>query len=402
MAPELLTGGTITTASDVYSFGVLLWEVMTHKLPYEDVDFLTFTEILESVRDGMLRPDCNQKGLDQELADCMQECWAQEADKRPTLEELEMKLIPLCGQNLFTVMQERSKFAKRQSSLLQDVFPKHIAKALLAGEKVEPEHHACCSIYFSDIVGFTTISSFLTAEEVSDMLDRLYVAFDELAEQHGVFKLETIGDAWVGTCNLNNSQEKDHAARISLFSIDAMRAAKRTAIHPDKPEMGNVKIRVGFHSGPVVSSVVGTKNPRYCLFGDSMNLASRMESTAEELRIQCSEVAADLAREQDSSLSFASRGKIKVKGVKLPMSVFWLEDGLEEETTILQAPQEVDSMEPSKARKRFSQYIPLIVKEQNSPRDSVTSDKPSIEDSTGKTYVSEGSTSTHRNRRYFL
>jgi class 3 adenylate cyclase len=100
----------------------------------------------------------------------------------------------------------------------------------------------------------------------------------DLTGKHGVYKLETIGDAWVGVCNLTKTQP-DHAARIARFSIDAVSAAQKTAIHPDKPEMGNVKIRVGFHSGPVVSSVVGTKNPRYCLFGDSMNTGSALTSS---------------------------------------------------------------------------------------------------------------------------
>uniref|UniRef100_A0A6S8IT67 guanylate cyclase n=1 Tax=Amphora coffeiformis TaxID=265554 RepID=A0A6S8IT67_9STRA len=324
MAPELLRGSPITTQSDVYSFGVLLWEVMTHKVPYEEIDDLSHEEIIELVAEGKLRPDC-QEGLDRELVQCMEECWAQEPGKRPTLEELEMKLIPLCGQNLFLVMQERNKDAKKQSSLLQDVFPEHITKALLAGKKVTPEPHDCVTIYFSDIVGFTRISSMLSAAQVSDLLDRLYTLFDSLAEKHGVFKLETIGDSWVGVTNLTRKQA-DHAARIARFSIDAVQTALATPVHPDRPELGNVKIRVGFHSGPVVASVVGTRNPRYCLFGDSMNTASRMESGSEPLRIQCSDAAAQLVKAQDKSLKFSYRGKVKVKGKDF-MKTHWLQGG---------------------------------------------------------------------------
>lgn len=247
MAPELLLGEantTQTTQSDVYSFGVLLWEVMTHNVPYEDVD-MSVKEILQKVGDGKLRPNCHH-GLDKELVECMQDCWAQKPEDRPSLEDLEMKLIPLCGQNLFSVMQERNLFANQQSNLLQDLFPKHIANALLAGEKVAPEKHDCVSIYFSDIVGFTNISSSLTPSEVSDLLDRLYVQFDELAGKHGVFKLETIGDAWVGATNLTESQD-DHAARLARFSKDAMCAAQNTLVHPKWPDT-YVKIRVGMHS----------------------------------------------------------------------------------------------------------------------------------------------------------
>lgn len=154
MAPELLQGEPISTQSDVYAFGVLLWEVMTHKEPYDDLEDRELTDILDMICEGKLRPDCNHQGLDKELVECMQDCWAQDAEKRPSLEDLEMKLIPLCGQNLFSVMQERHKFASKQSNLLNDVFPEHIAKDLLAGKKVEPQHHDCASIYFSGKSGF--------------------------------------------------------------------------------------------------------------------------------------------------------------------------------------------------------------------------------------------------------
>jgi class 3 adenylate cyclase len=139
---------------------------------------------------------------------------------------------------------------------------------LVAGRKVEPEQHNSVTVYFSDIVGFTNISAELSPIEVSEMLHRLYTSLDALADQHGVFKVETIGDAWMGVTNLVQKQA-DHAARIARFSLDAIRVAQATPIKADDPSSGTVRIRVGFHSGPVVANVIGSRNPRYCLFGDT-------------------------------------------------------------------------------------------------------------------------------------
>lgn len=130
-------------------------------------------------------------------------------------------------------------------------------------------------------MGFTTLSSALSAELVSDMLDRLYNKFDELTVKHDIFKLETIGDAYMCVSSLLKPQNSDHVKRIAEFSIDAMKAANETPIVLDG-SMGTVQMRAGFHSGPLVAQVVGARNPKYCVFGDTVN-TGELESTSEQL-----------------------------------------------------------------------------------------------------------------------
>jgi len=210
----------------------------------------------------------------------------------------------------------------KTDELLYSVFPKHIANALRNGQKVEPENHDLVTIFFSDIVGFTDISAKLDPLKISEMLDRLYNSFDALSDYHDVFKVETIGDAYMAVTNLTTAQS-DHCKRITEFAIDAIRVANQTLVDEENPSMGFVNIRVGFHSGSVVSNVVGTRNPRYCLFGDTVNTASRMESNSQKNRIHCSEISAKLLKKQCPRMRIYPRGRIDVKG-KGEMETFWI------------------------------------------------------------------------------
>jgi class 3 adenylate cyclase len=335
MAPELLRGETTnTTASDVYSFGIILYELYSRKDPYEGEDD---EEVLRFIAD----PSVNKRptvpaSCPSEIKFLMAECVASQPEVRPTFKDLDLRLKSLEVSNVEpgeTRFSMQSKKEKRTDTLLFDVFPQHIAAALRDGRKVEPEQRDMVTIFFSDIVGFTEISAELPAMKVSDLLDRLYNRFDELSRDHDVFKVETIGDAYMAVTNLSKDQS-DHAKRIADFAVAAINAANETLIDPDNPDRGVVNIRVGFHSGSVVANVVGSRNPRYCLFGDTVNTASRMESNSLKNRIHCSEISAKLLQIQHPDMSICPRGRINVKG-KGAMRTYWVN---EKPSTLEEAP----------------------------------------------------------------
>ncbi|EDQ85184.1 uncharacterized protein MONBRDRAFT_29467 [Monosiga brevicollis MX1] len=317
MAPELLRGGPCTFASDVYSFGMVMFEVFSREDPYEDMSFDSNT-LVQNILGRKLRP-VTPENMPPELAVLMNEAFAADPDMRPTFVELLRRIEPLEGK----MRANSRKGGIQDNELLEQVFPKHIAAALREGRTVEPEHHAEVTIFFSDICGFTDMSATLEPVQVSNMLDRLYTVFDQLCDKHGLYKIETIGDAYMCVGNLFVPQP-DHAARVARFAMDALAGANAIPIIEDEPEGDHINIRVGFHSGPVVSNVVGTLTPRFCLFGSTVNCASRMESNSVRNCIHMSPEAAALVQKHDQSLHVIQRDPVvNIKGLG-KMQTYWL------------------------------------------------------------------------------
>lgn len=140
----------------------------------------------------------------------------------------------------------------------------------------------------------------------------------------------------MGVTNLEKNQMDTHVKDAAYFAMDLVKEANKILIDEDHPEKGCINIRVGFHSGNVVSSVIGSLNPRYSLFGDALHVASQMEQNSKANRVLTSEVTSKLLREQAPEIDLVKRGKISVKS-KGEMTVYWVGGSLVTKNDILTA-----------------------------------------------------------------
>lgn len=209
---------------------------------------------------------------------------------------------------------------RRTDSLLYQMIPRSVADRLRQGE---PALNTCemfsdVSVLFSDVVGFTHICSMISPMEVVTMLNNMYTAFDQISEQHNVYKVETIGDAYMIVSGVPE-RSKYHAEHVADLALD-MISAMPSLVDPSE-SFPHLKIRIGVHTGMVVAGVVGLKMPRYCLFGDTVNTASRMESTGSEMKIHISETTFSCL--ENANYWMKKRGSIEIKG-KGGMKTYWL------------------------------------------------------------------------------
>ncbi|XP_045912769.1 receptor-type guanylate cyclase gcy-19 isoform X3 [Micropterus dolomieu] len=227
-------------------------------------------------------------------------------------------------QNYAQSLKEKSEDLKRQRKLAEDLLhqmlPKSVAKQLRQQKHVKAESYEKVTIFFSDIVGFTSISASCTPLQVVEMLNNLYMCFDTRIDSYNVYKVETIGDAYMVVSGLPERNGDRHADEIAKMALDLVAAVRQVSI----PHMPNhrLQLRAGIHTGPCVAGIVGYKMPRYCLFGDTVNTASRMESTSLPQRIHTSSETY-LALIKDNAYELQLRGEIEVKG-KGKMNTYWL------------------------------------------------------------------------------
>ncbi|KAM9528488.1 atrial natriuretic peptide receptor 1 isoform 2-T2 [Salvelinus alpinus] len=354
-APELLRDSmpsSGTQKGDVYSFGIIVQEVVYRRGPFHiPNNNLEARDIVEGVKAGVcvggggspLRPHTDSSECPEGVEALLGACWSERPSDRPDFSSLRVTVKRLCpsgvgenilddllsrmeqyATNLEEVVSERTaqllEEKRRAEGLLTQMLPRSVAVQLIAGKTVRAETYDSVTIYFSDIEGFTAMSASLTPMQVVNVLNDLYTYFDNIIDHHDVYKVETIGDAYMVVSGLPIRNGDDHAKEIARMSLAVVRGMRQYN-SPHVPQQ-QLKVRIGLHSGPCVAGVVGLKMPRFCLFGDTVNTASRMESHGSPLKIHVSSSTKALL---DTFRTFRCelRGDIHMKGKGL-VRTFWL------------------------------------------------------------------------------
>ena len=214
--------------------------------------------------------------------------------------------------------QELAGEKQKSDDLLLNVLPEAVAQRLRNDPSAVAEAHESTSVLFADLVGFTPLAERLSADETVHLLDRLFSRFDELVDEYGLNKVKTIGDAYM-IAGGAPEPVPDHALRVVRIGLAMLAATELYAIECGLP----LRLRVGVNSGPLVAGVIGRHRFAYDMWGDTVNVASRMESHGVDGRVQISEATWLLVRDE---VDVEERGTIEVKG-KGMMRTFLVKEG---------------------------------------------------------------------------
>uniref|UniRef100_A0A0N4Z5T7 Guanylate cyclase n=1 Tax=Parastrongyloides trichosuri TaxID=131310 RepID=A0A0N4Z5T7_PARTI len=361
-SPELLRSHDVlgSKEGDIYSFGIISAELLNKSLewPEEESRNYSNSEIISRVRNSMngsfrpiIRYDTRERWV-KDVITLIKECWDEDPHRRRKIDMVKkmiknsmnnkkinmmdymFKKMENYASHLESEVMERTKELvdekKKSDILLYRMIPKSIADEIKAGRSVEPEYFATATVFFSDVVNFTVLCSQCTPLQVVSFLNQLYSQFDSIIEKYDAYKVETIGDAYLVVSGIPIRNDNRHGEMIANMALGFMKALPmfKLSFLPDY----KLNIRIGLHTGSVVAGVVGQQMPRYCLFGDTVNTASRMESNGMP---GCIHITSDMYELLSllGGFDMDCRGEVMIKGKGL-MTTYWLLGLTDDEFTL--------------------------------------------------------------------
>ncbi|KAI1723445.1 adenylate and guanylate cyclase catalytic domain-containing protein [Ditylenchus destructor] len=357
-APENLTdvsyGRTYPHGSavgDIYSFGMILYHILFRLAPF-DRTTLSPKEILEEIKKRNLKPIVeNTLPEERPLVDAMEQCWQRNPELRPKLRQLSQvfstvfqasqgnlidqmrRMNDKHALNLENLVAQRSAelaIAREETErLLHEMLPPSIAKKLKAQEPIEPRNYDSATVLFCQLVDFSVVLSKFPPNQVIDYLNQVFTTFDNIIRNHDAYKVETTGETYMVASGVPNENENRHVFEISEVALEFRESSYNYKVEnfPD----WKLQLRIGYHCGPIAAGVIGAKAPRYCLFGDTVNFASRMQSNCAPNQIQMSEATAMMLMKVEK-YTLTKRGIVKVKG-KGDVNTYWLNEHVAAPTT---------------------------------------------------------------------
>ncbi len=350
-APEILQSSLPQTANtfamaDVFSFGIIAQEVILMTYPYGQNDpICDDKDIINNVmlhQNPPYRPTLHVEACSKAWKELVESCWQEEPDQRPTFSQIYRtinsmnegryesivdniiyRLETYTGQLEDRVAERSSKLKqekKNVETILNELLPSSVAAQLSLGYKVLPETFDNATIFFSDIVGFTRISAQSDALQIVAMLNQMYSMFDDIAQQFDVYKVATIGDAYMVASGVPIRNGDKHGAEVCGMALALLDSIQE--FHIPHIKLTYLHMRSGIHSGPCVAGVAGVKMPRYLLFGDTVDVAARMESEGEAMKIHISESTRKLII-GNIRFNIAEKGRFFAKDNTM-IYTFWL------------------------------------------------------------------------------
>jgi adenylate cyclase len=213
------------------------------------------------------------------------------------------------SEQLVTALREAERQKAIADSLLRDILPDEIARELLAKGEVDPRYFEDVTIVFTDFVGFTASTESIAAEDLVTSLHQYFTAFDQIVQRYGLEKLKTIGDSYMLAGGLP-ARSSSNPVDAVLACFEFIKAVEDLGRREDTPTW---KVRIGVHTGPVIAGVVGIKKFAFDVWGETVNFASRMESSGMPGRINISGQTFNRVKD---FFDCESRGKVLTKEKK--------------------------------------------------------------------------------------
>lgn len=220
--------------------------------------------------------------------------------------ELEQKLAIIEEHKDLLLAEQR-----KSERLLRNILPVSVAEKLKRGERSLAAAHPEVTVLFADVVGFSGLATRLPADVLVATLNELFSTFDQLADKFGIEKIKTIGDAYMAAAGLPKPRA-EHVQLMARFALEMLDSvATRNKVDGGAGEGSHLALRIGIHTGPVIAGVIGEKRLIYDLWGDTVNVASRMEAHGVEGRIHVTDAVRSALL---AEFELESRGPVDVKG----------------------------------------------------------------------------------------